>query len=156
MHCGPYDAPMPTKNPRLTITITPELQAQLRRLSALTGQSQAGLISELLHGSGGIFDRVITVLEAAEEARWSIQGALTEDMRQAQQRIEVQLGLDLALQEAGAEVMNSMFDEQIKRRARKGSAGAPAGRSAQLLNPLSNRGVRSEAQATKNPTRTRG
>ena len=120
---------MPTKNPRLTITITPELSAQLRRVSQLTGQSQAGLISELLEGSGSVFDRLIVVLEAAEEARWNLQGHVTGDMKQAQQRIEGQLGLALA--DAGEDVEAVLLGrmESINRRGRKARGAERAGPS---------------------------
>ena len=60
---------MATKNPRLTITLTPSLAAQLRRLSELTGNSQSSLIAELLDGSGPVFDKMIQVLEAAAIAK---------------------------------------------------------------------------------------
>ena len=59
---------MPTPNPRLTITLEPSTAAQLRRMSELTGNSQSSMISELLSQSAPVFDRLITVLEAAEVA----------------------------------------------------------------------------------------
>ena len=84
---------MPAKNPRLTITLQPTLAAQLRKLSELTGNSQSGLIGELLEGSGPVFDRLIQVLEAAKTAKASMKGKITEDMQAAQAKVEGALGM---------------------------------------------------------------
>ena len=78
---GAYDAPMPTKNPRLTMTLTPTTAAQHRRLSELTGSSQASLISELLEGRSS-FSKLIHVLEAAHLAK----GQMIEDSRRIWRR----------------------------------------------------------------------
>lgn len=148
---------MPTKNPRLTITISPSLSAQLRRVSQLTGHSQAGLISELLEGSGRVFDRLIIVLEAAEEARFAVSGELTEKMSDAQKKLEGQLGLWFA--DEREQVTEDLLKwERIKRRgSRKQSAVAqrPAA-SAASSTPPSNRGVRSGAGTAKKPAKSRG
>jgi hypothetical protein len=158
---------MTTKNPRLTITISPSLAVQLRQLSKLTNQSQAGLISSLLEGSGAVFERVITVLEAAEEAaaaaRWEageLEGHLTDGMREAQERIERQLGLTLVLDqnEATKDLLEGV--DRIQRRARKTptSALAPGVVSVanrRVANPLSNRGGRSRPEAAKTSTKSR-
>ena len=83
---------MPTKNPRLTITLNPELAAQLRRLSQLTGSSQGALIGELLEGSSDVFVKIIATLEAAQKAAVSMRGQLVTDMAAAQERIEDAIG----------------------------------------------------------------
>ena len=86
---------MPAKNPRLTITLQPSLAAQLRKLSELTGNSQSGLIGDLLEGSGPVFDRLIQVLEAAQTAKDSMRGKLTQEMGAAQSKVEDALGMAL-------------------------------------------------------------
>lgn len=138
---------MPTKNPRLTITLSPTLAAQLRKLSELTGNSQAGFISELLQGSSPVFDRLIVVLAAAKDAKNSMSGQIASDLRQAQQTLESQLGLALGdVFDISQPVLNDF--ETVRRRAPKASrVGAPlAGDTSAALaksTPLSNRGVRS-------------
>lgn len=119
---------MPTKNPRLTITISPSLAAQLRRMSELTGNSQSALIVELLEGSGPVFDRLIKTLEAATAARSSITGAIGNSLDAAQVKLEKQLGL---YTEIPAPASRTLLDdaEVISRRGTR-----PA--------PISNRGVR--------------
>jgi malonyl CoA-acyl carrier protein transacylase len=152
---------MPTKNPRLTITLEPVLAAQLRRLSEVTGSSQGKLIAELLEGSAPVFERVIQTIEAANAASAEIRGKLTEDMTQAQHRVEEQLGLVLGeFDQAAAPLFEEM--EKVERRARKEpkerARALPKATSKQSAKrkptPLSNRGVRSTPQTPKKPTRT--
>jgi hypothetical protein len=139
---------MPAKNPRLTITIKPELSAQLRTLSALTGNSQSSLIAELLEGSGPVFKRLIQVLTAAEEAKVAIKGKLTADMEQAQEKVQEQLGL---VMETFDGYTGGLLDEveAIKRRARRGGAKPLTAGARRGLTPPSNRGVRSPPQTEK-------
>lgn len=154
-----YDALMPAKNPRLTITLQPSLAAQLRKLSELTGNSQSGLIGELLEGSGPVFDRMIQVLEAAKTAKQAMKGKLAQNMEQAQTQMEQGLGMVL---EGFDDITGSLLDEAeaVTRRgprrpehrtARKGSAGPGAA----APTPISNRGVRYDPKATKNIAQSR-
>lgn len=139
-----YDAPMPTKNPRLTMTLTPTTAAQLRRLSQLTGNSQASLISELLEGQEMVFDRVIQALEAAAMVKEEMKSSLREDLDRSQQVIEAQLGLVLeSLDNASAPLLKEA--EKIRRRKGRETGGGgqaqrrtPTGsrpRSAAVLDP---------------------
>ena len=120
---------MPTKNPRLTMTLTPTTAAQLRRLSELTGSSQASLISELLEGQEMVFDRVIQALEAAALVKEEMKSSLREDLDRSQQVIEAQLGLVLeSLDNAAAPLLKEA--EKIRRRkGRETAAGMQAKRS---------------------------
>src|SRR5450830_179721 len=126
---------MPAKNPRLTITLQPVIAAQLRRLAELTGNSQSALIAELLDGTSPVFDRVIRVLEAAQQAQNSIKGSLAHSLDDA----PLPLLADL---------------ETVKRRSRRTPRRdlrervAP-GREVAEPTPMSNRGVRSDPSATK-------
>ena len=146
---------MPAKNPRLTITLQPSLAAQLRTLSELTGNSQSGLIGELLEGSGPVFDRLIQVLEAAQTAKESMRGKLTEDMEAAQAKVENAFGMAL---EGFDQITGSLLDEAeaVTRRARKGPAERDgAGLGAAAPTPISNRGVRYDPKATKTIAQSR-
>ena len=140
---------MPTKNPRLTITLEPSLAAQLRTLSELTGNSQSSLIADLLQGSGPVFDRMIQVLRAAQTAKEAMKGKLVADMEEAQTKMEGALGLVLD----GFDVYTeSLLDEAeaVTRRARRGDAAQRlAGADAAQPTPISNRGVRLDPKATK-------
>lgn len=155
---------MPTKSPRLTITLDPAVAAYLRRISELTGNSQSKLIAELLEGSVPVFARLIKVLEAAEQAKHSFIGTASRDMKDAQSRLEEQLGLMLEdFDDTTAPLLEHA--EAITRRGRKGTPGRASDTSGTsrppsaqdrskasqegFPTPLSNRGVRSHKSTTK-------
>lgn len=140
---------MATKNPRLTITLTPSLSAQLRRLSELTGNSQSSLIAELLDGSGPVFDKMIQVLEAAAIAKDSIRGRIAGELDEAQKKLE---GAFSMAQEGFDIFTKPILDEAeaVGRRARQGQAAAGrGGRGGTPLTPISNRGVRKSSPTLK-------
>lgn len=146
---------MPTKNPRLTITLEPSLAAQLRTLSELTGNSQSSLIAELLEGSGPVFDRMIQVLQAAKTAKEAMRGKLVADMEDAQTKMEGALGIAM---EGFDLFTDSLLDEAeaVTRRARRVNAGGSHGaRGAAAPTPISNRGVRLDPKATKEIAQSR-
>lgn len=153
---------MSTTKPRITITLEETTALQLRRLSALTKNSQSALVAEVLEQAGPVFERLIVVLEAAEKATRSLPKGAVEGLELAQQRIEKQLGL--ALDDFTQATAPLFEQEKVQRRARKGAplagvvfaqeaapeAPAKAARkaprkqaSAPSPTPLSNRGVRS-------------
>ena len=148
---------MPTSNPRVNVTLAPAMAARLKRISELTGNSQSALIATLLDTQAEVFDRLILVLEAADkaqrQARETLEGGkLTGQLREAQVKIERQLGL--ALEEFDTATGNLLKDvEGVQRRAAGRSASAPSRRPA---TPPSNRGVRSTGKTPKKSTRTRG
>ena len=104
------------------MTLTPTTAAQLRRLSQLTGNSQASLISELLEGQEMVFDRVIQALEAAALVKEEMKSSLREDLDRSQQVIEAQLGLVLeSLDNASAPLLKEA--EKIRRRKGRETGG---------------------------------
>lgn len=138
---------MPAVNPRITITITPELHAVLRRLSELSGQSQSGIVGELLGESVPVFERMVTVLEAAQKLKAEAERG-TEELKagliDAQQKLERQMGLMLHdLDEGFRPILEAA--EKVDRRAGRAAdvRGARAGvRPAKAsATPMSNRGV---------------
>ena len=101
------------------------LAAQLRKLSELTGNSQSGLIGELLEGSGPVFDRMIQVMEAAKTAKEAMRGRIAGDIEKAQSRVEEGLGMAL---EGFDQWTGSLLDEAeaVTRRGwGKKHSGAP-------------------------------
>ena len=149
------------KNPRLTMTLTPTVAAQLRRLSELTGNSQAALVSELLEGQTVVFSRVIQVLEAAQAAKGEVVERLSQSMQEAQSQIEAQLGLTLETFDSGVAPLIEAAEQIRRRRGRRtattvGDAEAsPAGGAVRRPTPISNRGVRLERKQAKKSTGTR-
>jgi hypothetical protein len=142
---------MPTPNPRLTITLRPQLAAVLRRLSELTGNSQSAMIGELLADSLPIFERMVEVLGAAEKLREQAMEApseVTRSLDRAQARIEAQLGLVLDDMGEGFRPLLEQA-EKVQRRGARTAGSRPSAARGAALTPPSNRGVRSPTPPRK-------
>ena len=120
---------MPAINPRITITLQPSVHAALRRLSGLTGSSQSALVGELLLQSLPVFERLINVMEAANQAKGALSEEVASSLGRAQEKIERQLGIAFDNLDDG---LRPLLDqaEAVSRRAPKGAAGARGARSA--------------------------
>lgn len=143
---------MPAKNPRLTITLKPSLAAQLKRLSELTGNSQSGLIGEMLDGSVQVFERLILVLEAAHEAKSELRDHMVENLEAGQAKVEAQFGLALSEFDSAFKPIVDAADDIKRRAAGAGGTRVAGARGATVRptsTPISNRGVRSTATSTK-------
>lgn len=145
---------MATKKPRLTITLEPALLDSLRRLSELTGNSQSSLISEMLSGSGPIFEKMIRVLEAAEVAKGAIKGRVTRGLDDAQTKFEKALGLSLVGFDELEAVLLEVAEPPPKGQTATASESAAAAVISALPTPLSNRGVRSTTTPRKSTNKT--
>ena len=145
---------MATKKPRLTITLEPALSDSLRRLSELTGNSQSSLISEMLSGSGPIFEKMIRVLEAAEVAKGAIKGRVTRGLDDAQTKFEKALGLSLVGFDELESVLLEVAEPPPKGQTATASESAAAAGISALPTPLSNRGVRNSSRPLKNKEKT--
>lgn len=135
----------------------PTLHAIFRRLSELTGQSQSQLVFELLDGSQGALQHVISLLEKANHAKEELSGSVGADLQDAQDRIERQLGLALESFGEPQWSQESFATERVPFRSRPKVAGAgehrTRKRSAEVLKPpSSNRGVRSLTIGKKTTT----
>lgn len=149
---------MPTKNPRLSLTLDPSLAAILRRLSELTGNSQSKIIAEILQGSEHIFAKIVRVLEAAEKAKAEVRGRALANLEEAHGRVDAQL--ELVIDEFDS-MTGTLLDEveAVARRGRKepraraesAASALPAGSAGRRPTPPSNRGVRSQTKPGKKP-----
>lgn len=118
---------MPAVNPRLTITLQPEVAAVLRRLSELSGQSQSSLVGELLEQSLPVFERMAGAMHAAVVLRDSaMQGPaeIKESLIRAHERIEAQLGLVLDDMDEGVRPLLVEAEKVSRRGARTAGGGA--------------------------------
>lgn len=125
-HIRRYDAPM--KSGRIIFTTPPELDAALRRLARLNGQSVSATVRELLEGFTPVLSRTADVIEAAQRARLRLSGSLSAQVAEAQAMLERDLG-----------ILHRTFDEVAEAALQ------------QSATPLSNRGVRSETETPENP-----
>lgn len=140
---------MPATNPRITITLTPEVHQLLKRLSALTGNSQSSMVSDLLQESGPVLRRMLQVLEAAETLKAhaaTFPAQLSDSLAAAQERLEGQLGLALgAMDEGFRPILEAGEAAGIASKVGSDSGGDRArgsrGRSPPLSEPASHRGA---------------
>lgn len=86
---------MPAINPRISVTVQPSVEAILSRLSSLTGQSKSSFIAELLESSVPIFERMVTVIEAAKLAKDSLKAQTIKDMEAAEAKLHEVLGVTM-------------------------------------------------------------
>lgn len=146
---------MTTANPRITVTLQPEVHAVLRRLSELTGTSQSAMVGELLMESLSVFERMVEVLNAAEQLR--LQGMKASEevkdaLARAQGRMETQLGLAMDDMDAGAMLLLKEAERLQRRGAAAGKRSAAAAPRSGAT-PISNRGVRFGRKGSVKPVK---
>ena len=66
---------MPSKNPRLSVVISPALAATLTALAEETGESASGLVRGLLDQTQPALERMLQLVRAAKAAKGNISGA---------------------------------------------------------------------------------
>lgn len=145
---------MPTANPRVSVTLTPSMDAVLSRLSDVSGRSKSALIAELLEQSQPVFERMAAILETAKTATEEAKSRMAANMEEAHQRLVEQAGImgDL-FEDQTADLVGEL--EQIGRRKPKGSAGHAEERSRPRLAGRTLRQLAAEI-ATDTPPVTRG
>lgn len=62
---------MPAKNPRLMLTLSPELNDSIVELAELRGVSRASVATEFLSSAQPVIERVVTVMRALKSAEQS-------------------------------------------------------------------------------------
>lgn len=75
---------MPSKNPRIALTLPPHRYELLKRLSGYQGTTMAGLVTDTLEMLYPVFERVCVVLEAAAMAQESGQQGLRDSIAKAE------------------------------------------------------------------------
>lgn len=115
---------MPAINPRISVTVTPAVEAVLSRLSNVTGQSKSSFIADLLENSMPIFERMATVIEAATQAKDTLKTQTMKDMEEAEARLHQILGVTMDIfDESTAPILEEA--KRVQRRAR-GTRSRPA------------------------------
>jgi hypothetical protein len=131
---------MPTKQPRVTVTLKQSTQAVLARLSALSKSSQSSIVGQLLESAEPIFERTCRVIEAANKVQGSMREQVVENLEAAEAAIGKQLGLAIGdIQTRSSDLVDDL--ETIARRRARGPAQARS--AAQVVRPrppTSNRG----------------
>ena len=84
---------MPSKNPRLSVVLTPSLAALLSQLADETGESASSLVRDLLTQSEGALQRMLQLVVAAKAAKGQIGGGLAASMDRVVRDLETAQGL---------------------------------------------------------------
>lgn len=116
---------MPAVNPRVSVTLKPSLDAILKRLSDVSGQSKSSIIAELLEQSEPVFARMATILETAKTATQEAKERMAANLEEAHARLVEQAGVvgDL-FEEQTADLVDEL--ESIGRRKGRGAGARPA------------------------------
>jgi predicted DNA-binding protein len=71
---------MPSKNPRLSVVLSPSLAATLASLSEATGESASGLARSILEQAEPALARMLQLVIAAKAAKGQIGGGVSESL----------------------------------------------------------------------------
>lgn len=118
---------MPTINPRITITLTPEAHAVLREVSAATEQSQSAIVGELVQMSLPVFQRVAAAVKAARAVEATAKGEIVASLERAQHRLEGQMRLQLHDMDEAFRPLLEHAEKVHRRSSSPGGAGAGEG-----------------------------
>lgn len=118
---------MATKNPRISVMLKPESNALLTRLSAVTRQSKSGIIAEFLEETCmPMFERMVTVLEAAATATEDAKEATRQGFVEAEEKLLGIVGMTSDLFDLAARpVMEEAAAERTDGRTRQRPPARP-------------------------------
>ena len=129
---------MPTKKPRITITLEPHIARLLDELADLQGKTKTEILGELLETIREPYERVAVILRAAKSAPREALGRFRDQVHAVEQ----------AIVPAGAAAMSQMDflvhaigADGMPRAERPAAAGSQAGPRPPGPTPPSNRGV---------------
>jgi len=135
---------MATTSPRISVTVTPRVEAVLNRFSKITGRSKSAVVGEILDESYEVLAKMVKVMEAAQSVHMNMAAAVAQPFKDAHHHLEQQLGLVMDDLHNGTDDLLAEI-EAVERRAVKAVAIARSAKptaSARGKTPPSNRGVR--------------
>lgn len=124
---------MPTKNPRINLTLTPERYELLKRLAGYQGSTMAGLVSETMEMMYPVMERVCVVLEAAKRAQETSKEGFRDSIAKAEAEMlplmyqavdQFDMFVDEAARSLGVEFDTQETTSQVISRAMKGAEKA--------------------------------
>ncbi len=140
---------MPTANPRVYVTLPPELDSIIARMAALERISKSQLIRETLEAAQPTLAKAVAIMEAASKARIGARSELAKSLEHSQNVVESELENILR---AVSEAPSGAVDV-VERRPRRGAKAHAAGAVSGSLNPPpSKRGVKSSKRPKTEPS----
>jgi predicted transcriptional regulator len=119
---------MPTKNPRVNVTLSPSLDRLVSQLAEGQQSSKAQVLRELLEAAEPALQRVVLLMTAAEKATHEVREGLGRSLDRSTQVLERALADGLrGLDEATGDLVH--MAEAVRGRRVKGAAALPGARS---------------------------
>ena len=128
---------MPTKNPRIALTLQPYRYDLLKRMAALQGVTMSSLVSDVLEELYPVLERVCVALEMAKQAQESSKQGLRDS-------VDRSIGELMPILTAGQAQLD-MFIGDVERAVRVAAVGADA----QAVRPAAD--ARTASAAALNP-----
>lgn len=87
---------MPTKKPRITVTLPAPVYETITRMAKLTGQSRGAIIGELIETCHPPLMRTVALLEAASAAPSQVQQGLRETIEGMEKAAQASVDANIA------------------------------------------------------------
>lgn len=87
---------MPTVNPRINVTLSPQLDLVVQRLAACQRVSKSQVLRELLEAAEPGLQRAVTLMEAAAGASKAMKEGFAQSLDKAQSKAEAHLAAALS------------------------------------------------------------
>ncbi len=139
---------MPTKNPRINVTLSPSVDDLVRRMAGFQRVSKSQVLRELLEAAEPYLQRAAALMNAASVASRGVAAGLASQLGESHEKAEKELGKLLSsIDVATADLVRQAEQIQGKRPTREGSPPrgvVPSAGARSVRNPpASNRGVKS-------------
>jgi hypothetical protein len=73
-----------SSSPRVSVSLSPDMAAVVRRMSSLNGESQSAVIGGLIEAALPVLERMCRVMEAAREAREGVKARVRGSLEDAE------------------------------------------------------------------------
>lgn len=124
---------MPSKNPRLSVVLSPALASTLAALSKETGDSASGLVRGLLDQAHPALDRMLQLVIAAKAAKGQIGAGVGSSLGRVVDDLEDAIAL--ADSRTGRAVRDLVAQAEEVKSRRRGGGGAADSAPAAALTP---------------------
>jgi len=121
---------MPSKNPRLSVVLSPALAATLAALSQETGDSAASLVRGILEQAEPALQRMLQLVKAAKQAQGQISAGVGQSLNRVLQDLEE--AMVVADYRTGRAVRDLVSEAQAVKGRRRGTGGGAARAAAAL------------------------
>lgn len=139
---------MATKNPRISVVLSPSLAATIAALSRESGESASSLIRGLLEQTEPALQRMLELMRAATAAKGQIGGGVRDSLS----RVVNDLEDAMALAESRTDrVLRDMVTEAETVRGRRRAAAGAAGRARGGTAPAATPGPVTRGSGTPKP-----